>query len=128
MSKRSHSGSKKVKYAKLTGYSEKTTPDILKKLASHPHKGDWRRHKKIRIAFKLCSINWSYNRDEEEDLVHVLKTPVPVGMTGLVVKNQSASGRSWESIPVSVKEAFNLEKKEFDASKIRVTVSFSGMF
>ena len=57
-----------------------------------------------------------------------METPVPVGMTGLVVKNQSASGRSWESIPVSIKEAFNLEKKEFDASKIRVTVSFSGMF
>ena len=128
MSKRTNSGEKikSKKYACLTGYCDKTTPDILKKLKSHPHKGDWRSHRQVRVAVKRCSIKWTYT-GKEKNLLHVLKTPVPVGMTGLVEKNQTASGRSWESLPLSVKEAFQLEDKaNFIPEDVKVEVGFSG--
>ena len=57
----------------------------------------------------------------------MIKTPIPIGMTGLMEKNQSAAGRSFESIAVTVRNHFGLEKKEsFQSSKFSATVSFSG--
>ena len=48
-------------------------------------------------------------------------------MTGLMEKNHSTAGRSFESVPVAVKNHFGLEKKEsFQSSKFSVAVSFSG--
>ena len=48
-------------------------------------------------------------------------------MTGLVTKLQSASFRSWEDLPLSVKEHFQLqEKADFNANDFRV--SFSGKY
>ena len=48
------------KRSSLTGYSEKTTADFLKKISEHPCKGDWRRWQKIRIPYKQCLITWSF--------------------------------------------------------------------
>ena len=48
------------KRSSLTGYSEKTTADFLKKISEHPCKGDWRRWRKIRIPYKQCLITWSF--------------------------------------------------------------------
>ena len=48
-------------------------------------------------------------------------------MTGLMEKNHSAAGRSFEPVPVAVRKHFGLQKKEsFQSSKFSVTVSFSG--
>ena len=33
----------KKRRCSVTGYSEKTTADFLKKISEHPCKGDWRR-------------------------------------------------------------------------------------
>ena len=41
----------------------------------------------------------------------MIKTLVPVGMTGLKKNNQSVTGRSFESVPVTVRNYFGLEKK-----------------
>ena len=41
----------------------------------------------------------------------LIKAPVPVGMTGLTKNNQSVAGRSFESVPVAVRNYFGLEKK-----------------
>ena len=57
--------SKKRRYS-LTGYSEKTTADFLKKISGHSCKGDWRRWQKIRFPYKHCLIIWSFiNTDNE---------------------------------------------------------------
>ena len=41
MSKRkADDGGKRNKYSDLTGFSKEITPNRLKKLRSHPHKGD----------------------------------------------------------------------------------------
>ena len=51
MSKRKADDSgKRKKYSELTGFSKDITPTRLKKLRSHPHKGDWRRDRMIRIS------------------------------------------------------------------------------
>ena len=57
--------------------------------------------------------------------IFTIKTVVPVGMTGLLEKIETASGRKWESIPVSVKEHFELAKNAFKSQQFTVTVSFS---
>ena len=49
-------------------------------------------------------------------------------MTGLIVKLQTASYRSWESLPASVKTHFDItEKSSFDPKDFKVDVSISGM-
>ena len=115
-----------VKHASLTGYSKETTPLILTKMKQHPHKGDWRCDKKIGIPYKTYTVTWSCSDEGAPDLF-LIKTLVPIGMTGLMEKNQSAAGRSLESAPVAVRNHFGLEKKEsFQSSKFSVTVSYSG--
>ena len=109
MSKRKASdvddGEKRHKYSDLTGFSKDVTPARLKKLRNHPHKGDWRRDRVIRTPYKFCIITWTNTVTDNEFLI---KTPVPCGMTGLIVKLQTASCRCWESLPVSVKNHFGL--------------------
>ena len=80
-------------------------------MKQHPHKGGWRRDKKIRTPYKTCTITWSCS-DEGAPDPFLIKTPVPIDMTGLMEKNQSAAGRSFESVPVAVRNNFGLEKKE----------------
>ena len=100
------------KYSDFTGFSKEKTPDRLKKLRSHTHKGDWKRDRIVRISYRDAIITWSNINTSEEFLI---KTPVSCGMTGLIVKLQTASCRSWESLPVSVKTHFDFnEKSSFD--------------
>ena len=63
----------------------------------------------------------------ENGTAFTIKTPVPSGMTGLVVKTQTASGRNWASLPNSVKEYFNLgTKSSYKPEQYKVNVTFSG--
>ena len=61
---------KKVKYSSLTGFSEKTTPERLKNLERHSHKGDWRRSRKMKVGVKICQIMYEYSHivGEEDDI------------------------------------------------------------
>ena len=77
---------KRKKYPQLTGFSTDITPSRLKKFRSHPHKGDWRRDRMIRISYRDTNITWNNTKTNEEFLI---KTPVPCGMTGLIVKLQT---------------------------------------
>ena len=127
MSKRKASdvddGGKRHKYSDLTGFSKDVTPARLKKLRSHPHKGDWRRDRVIRIPYKFCIVTWTNTVTGNEFLI---KTPLPCGMTGLIVKLQTTSYRCWESLPVSVKNLFGLtKKKDFDPEHYNVDVPIS---
>ena len=122
MATKRKASSDSVKHASLTGYSEETTLLILTKMKQHPHNGDWHRDKKIRIPYKTCTITWSCS-DEGTPDPFLIKTPVPFGMTGLMEKNLSAADRSFESVPVAVRNHFGVEKKEsFQSSKFSVTV------
>ena len=122
MATKRKASSNSVKHASRTGYSEETTLLILTKMKQHPLNGDWRRDKKIRIPYKTCTITWSCS-DEGAPDPFLIKTPVPFGMTGLMEKNLSAADRSFESVPVAVRNHFGVEKKEsFQSSKFSVTV------
>merc|ERR1712048_798886 len=48
----------------------------------------------VRIGYKVANITWKSLKSDDE---FIIKTPVPTGMTGLIVKLQTASCRSWES-------------------------------
>ena len=75
------------------------------------------------ISFLI--ITWTNTVTDNEFLI---KTPVPCGMTGLIVNLQTASCRCWESLPVSVKNHFGLTKKtDFDPKNYKVDVSISGI-
>ena len=81
---------------------------------------DW-----IRISYRDANITWNNTKTNEE---FSIKTPVPCGMTGLIVKLQTQSGRSWETLLVSVKTYFDLkEKSSFDSKDFKVEVSIAGM-
>ena len=70
------------------------TEKTLIKMRSHPVMGDWHRDRQIRIRYKIWTIIWTYS--EGDMLSH--KITIPVGITGLMVKNQTAFGRSWNSL------------------------------
>ena len=115
------------KYASLTGFSEKTSPQRLKNLEKVKHKGDWRRCKRIRVPFKLCKIIWEkkiWNEDCDESEIFTITTPVPKGMAGLMRKLQEAAGRSYQSIPVSVWEYFNLSKENLNSKGFTIETMF----
>ena len=79
----------------------------------------------IRILYRDGNITWNNTKTNEEFLI---KTPVPCGMTDLIVKLQIQSGGSWESLPVPVKTYFDLkEKSSFDPIDFKVEVSITGM-
>ena len=113
----------KRKYASLSGYTFENAHDTIKSMHQHGTKGDWRRDRVIQVKIKCCSIVWSC----ENGTAFTIKTPVPSGMTGLVVKTQTASGRNWTSLPNSVKEYFNLDtKSSYKPEQYKVNVTFSG--
>ena len=111
----------KIKYASLSGYTFENAHDTIKSM-HHGTKGDWRRDRVIWDNTKCCSIVWSC----ENGTAFTIKTPVPSGMTGLVVKTQTASGRNWTSLPNSVKEYFNLDtKSSYKPEQYKDNVTFS---
>ena len=107
----------------MSGYTFDNAHDTIKSMHQHDTKGDRRRDTVIRINIKGCSIVWSC----ENGTAFTIKTPVPLGMTGLVVKTQAASGRNWTSLPNLVKEYFNLDtKSSYKPEQYKVNVTFSG--
>ena len=113
----------KRKYASLSGYTFENAHDTIKSMHQHGTKGDWRRDRVIWFKIKRCPIVLSC----ENGTAFTIKTPVPSGMTGLVVKTQIASGRNWLSLPNSVKEYFNLGTKlSYKPKQYKVNVTFCG--
>ena len=53
--------------------------------------------------------------------------PVPIVMKELLQKLQSASNWNFQSIPITVKEDFQLTKSLYKLSDLKVVFSFSGM-
>ena len=112
----------KIKYTSLSGYTFENAHDTIKSMHQHGTKGDWRRDRVIWLKIKRCSIVWSC----ENGTAFTIKTPVPSGMTGLVVKTQTASGRNWTSLPNSAKEYFNLDtKSSYKPEQYKDNVTFS---
>ena len=91
----------------MNSYTFDNAHDTIKSMHQHGTKGDWRRDRVIQVKIKRCSIVWSC----ENVTAFTIKTPVQSGMTGLVVKTQTASGRNLTLLPNSVKEYFNLDTK-----------------
>ena len=90
---------KRKKYSELTGFSKAIKQTRLNKLRIHPHKGDGRRDRMIRILYRDPIITWNNTKTNEEFLI---KPPVPCGMTSLILMLETQLGRNWESFPVSV--------------------------
>ena len=68
--------------AALSSYTFENAHDTIKSMHQHGTKGDWRRDRVILVKIKHYSIVCSC----ENGTVFTIKTPVPSGMTGLVVK------------------------------------------
>ena len=124
MSKRKADGSgKRKKYS--VAFTKDITPTRLKKLWSHPYKGDWRSDRMIRISYRDANINCNNTKTNVEFLI---KTPATCGMTGLIMKLETQLSRIQESLPVSVKTYFDLkEKSSFYPKDFKVEVSITGM-
>ena len=90
----------------------------------HGSKDDWRRNRVIRVLSKKATITWTCREQELACSVYLV---VPVGMTGLLTKLQTVVGRSWESVPVTVRDHFHLKKTDFKSGDFDVSVSYSRM-
>ena len=111
--------------AKITGYNFASTEKMLMKIRSHLVMRDCHRGRQIHIPYKICTIRWMYSEGDMSP--HKITTLVSAGMTRLMVKSQTASGRSWNSLPDSVKNHFDLlDEKMISCDKFTVEVSFSG--
>ena len=49
-------------------------------------------------------------------------------MLDLLVKNQTASGRNFDSLPLSVKDHFSVMKETFNPKNYEVKVQFEGKY
>ena len=74
----------------MTVYDFASKEKMLMKKRSLPVLGDWHMGRQIRIPYKIYTILWTYSEGDMSP--HKITTWVPVGMTGLTVKNQTASG------------------------------------
>ena len=56
------------------------------------------------------------------------RTPVPTGMLDLVVENQTASVKTFDLLPLSVKDYFSVMKKTFNPKDYEVKVQSEGKY
>ena len=119
--------------AKTSGYTSETIAKMLKAFDSHPVKGNWRKHRKIEeLEYYRREITWlskSHAVDLAGDVVSplTLQSVVPRGMHGLFRKLQSFNGRSFQSLPPSVKEHFLVENtNRLKELELDIKCSFSG--
>ena len=87
------------------------------------HIGDWRRDVKIHnVHHKIATIKWTHKPSEK---MFSFESPVPVGMENLLKKLESAQNRSFEAIPMAVRDEFSITDKNYKSSDYDVNVSFS---
>ena len=114
------------KRSTLTGWCSETVISRLKNLERIKHSGDWRRAKFVRhLQVCTASITWSKQSSAKDDLV--LTSPVPTGMVDLFQQLDKAQNRTVEALPLSVKNHFDVTKKNYKPSDFTHTVTFSGL-
>ena len=117
----------KKKHTPWTGYTFHWTKTSLRSVQTIPLRVTCEWGKVMWIKVKKRSIVWCHV-DDTSTLMKI-KTPVPTGMIGLLIKSQPGSGRRWESLPGLVKEHFNLNTKTaFDQKKLRYPGHFMVRF
>lgn len=89
----------------------------------HGSKGDWRKNIVTRVLSKKATMIWTCRGLELSCSIY---TVVPVGMTGLLTKLQTAAGRCWESGPAPARDHFQLKNTDFKSRDFDVNVSYSG--
>ena len=112
----------KRNHAAISGYTFASFEKTLRAMRTHKVAGDWRRDRVIHVKYKKCTIVWSKKNDDNFDtLPFSITTLMPVGMSNVMEKNQTASGRNWESVPKTVRDHFNLTKNsDYDPNKFSV--------
>ena len=113
----------KRKYAQISGYTFNSALETIQNRNRHGSKGDRRRNRVVPVLCKKASITW---KCEGNELPYTIGTVLLGGMTGMLKKTQTAAGRNWESVPVTVLDNFQLTKTNFKSIKFDVSVSFSG--
>ena len=108
----------------LTGWCKDTFDKRWAEMGKRKLAGNsWRQAKTIQIPYKTATIKWS---QQSTSKLFAITTPVPVGMTALLEKLQSAQNRSFQALPISVKTHFSLTKAEdYTKDDFRVHTSFS---
>ena len=64
------------------------------------------------------------NEDSGESEIFTITNPVPTGMVGLMRMLQEAVGKSYQSVPVSVREHFNLSRENFNSKDFTIETMF----
>ena len=113
----------KQKYALISGYTFDSALKTIQNMMKHDSKGDWRWNWVIRVWSKNATITWTCRGQE---LPCSIYTVIPVGMTGLLTKLQTAAGRCWESGPAPARDHFQLKNTDFKSRDFDVNVSYSG--
>ena len=127
---------KKKKRSDTSGWSRKVNDKKISKIKSHIVLGDWRRWTMVKVNSVRASVKWERvtgletggdSSDDEPTIPNVVTftTPVPVGMKNVLVKMEKAQNRTYRSLPIAIKEQFELDESHYNPKDFVVSVSFS---
>ena len=107
----------KRKHAQICAYTFNSALKNIQNMNRHGSKGDWRQNRGVCVLCKNATIAWKWRGKW---------IAIPVGMTGMLKKTQTAAVQNWESAPVTVRDHFQLTKTNFEWINFDVMVSYSG--
>ena len=114
---------KAKKRADVTGWCSQTLENRLKHMKKNTPTGDWRRDVLLEnVRYKLATTKWTHIPTMK---VFSFKGPIPVGMENLLTKLESAQNRSYQAIPLAVREEFSMVESTYNSGEYEVSVSFS---
>jgi len=127
---------KKKRRSDTSGWSRKVNDKKISKIKSHSVLGDWRRWTMVKVNCVRASVKWERvtgietggdSSDDEPIIPNVVTftTPVPVGMKNVLVKMEKAQNRTYRSLPIAIKEQFELDESHYNPKDFVVSVSFS---
>ena len=114
---------KKKKRADTDGWRPATLDKRLKDMNKNKHAGDWWRDTVVHnLRYKVATVKWTNKQSKK---MFTFESPVPVGMEEVLQKLETAQNRSFEAIPVAVREEFSMLESTYKSIDYEVSVSFS---
>ena len=90
--------------------------------------GDRRRCKRIRVPFKLCKFIWEKKfRNEDSDKSEIFAIYYSSATRNGRADEEGTRSFSYQFVPVSVREHFNLSKENFNSKRLTIEKMFENI-
>ena len=114
---------RKAKRADVSGWCPETLDKRLKHMNKNKPLGGWRLDVQLHnLHHKIAQVRWTYLPQMK---TFTFPGPVPVGMEKLLAKLESAQNRTFNVIPLAVREEFCMSESSYKSTDYAVEVTFS---